>query len=83
MKAFFDAQRGARMLVIIDLGPNRQPTHFYQGGLVATGETFIVLKDDQLGDIAVALDKIVSVKVLTEAQAGLDVIGANLEGYER
>ena len=83
MKNFFDAQRGARILIIIELGPNRQPVHFYQGPLVAVGDGFIIMKDDQLQDIAVATDKIVSAKVLTEASTGLDVTGAVLEGFER
>lgn len=83
MKNFFDSQRGARVLVIIELGPNRQPIHFYQGTVVATGDGFVIIKDDTLGDISVATDKIVSAKVLTEAAAGLDTTGANLEGFER
>ena len=83
MKNFFDAQRGARILVIIELGPNRQPVHFYQGTLVAVGDGFIIIKDDQLADIAIATDKIVSAKLLTEAQTGLDITGATLEGFER
>ena len=48
MKNFFDAQRGARILIIIELGPNRQPVHFYQGPLVAVGDDGVVrqLVDD-------------------------------------
>ncbi len=83
MKNFLASQRGARILLIIELGPNRAPVHFYQGPVVAVGDGFVILKDDQLGEISVATDKIVSAKLLTEAQTGLDVTGANLEGFER
>jgi len=83
MKNFLDSQRGARVLVIIELGPNRQPVHFYQGPIIAVGDGFIILKDDTLGDMAIATDKIVSAKLLTEASTGLDITGATLEGFER
>lgn len=83
MKNFLEPKRGARVLVIIELGPNRQPTHFYQGAIQAVGDGFVILKDDQLSDIAIATDKIVSAKLLTEAAPGLDVTGAVLEGFER
>ena len=83
MKNFLASQRGARILLIIELGPNRQPVHFYQGPIVAIGDGFVILKDDQLADIAVATDKIVACKLLTEAATGLDISGANLEGFER
>lgn len=83
MKNFLDSRRGARILAIIDLGPNRQPTHFYQGTITAVGDGFIVLRDEQLGDMAIAMEKIVSVKILADAAAGLDVSGATLEGFER
>jgi len=83
MKNFLEPRRGARALLIIDLGPNRAPTHFYQGSITAVGDGFVILRDDQLGETAIALDKIVAVKLLTEAQTGLDVTGASLEGFER
>lgn len=83
MKNFLEPRRGARVLAIIDLGPNRAPTHFYQGTITAVGDGFIMLKDDQLGEIAIASDKIVAVKLLTEAAPGLDTTGAVLEGFER
>lgn len=83
MKNFMESRRGARILAIIDLGPNRQPVHFYQGSVTAVGDGFIILKDEQLGEMALATDKIVSVKILAEAAPGIDVTGANLEGFER
>ena len=83
MKNFLASQRGARILIIIELGPNRQPVHFYQGPVIAVGDGFVILKDDQLADIAIATDKIVACKLLTEAVTGLDISGANLEGFER
>ena len=83
MKNFLDSRRGARVLAIIDLGPNRQPVHFYQGSITAVGDGFIILKDEQLGDMAISMDKIVSVKILTEGATGLDITGATLEGFER
>ena len=83
MKNFLESRRGARILAIIDLGPNRAPTHFYQGSVTAVGADFIILRDDQLGEIAIACDKIVSVKLLQEGAPGLDTTGANLEGFER
>jgi hypothetical protein len=83
MKNFLESRRGARILAIIELGPNRAPTHFYQGSITAVGDGFLILRDDQLAEIAIATDKIVAVKMLTEAQAGLDVTGATLDGFER
>ena len=83
MKNFLESRRGARILLIVELGPNRSPTHFYQGTVVAVGDGFIILKDDQLADIAIATDKVVSAKLLQEGQPGLDVTGATLEGFER
>ena len=83
MKNFLESRRGSRILAIIDLGPNRAPTHFYQGSITAVGDGFIILRDDQLGEIAIASDKIVSVKLLQEGQPGLDITGATLEGFER
>ena len=83
MKNFLESRRGSRILAIIELGPNRQPTHFYQGTITAIGDGFIILRDEQLGDMAIATDKVVSVKILAEGAAGLDVTGATLEGFER
>lgn len=83
MKNFLDSRRGSRVLAIIDLAANRQPTHYYQGVITAVGDGFIILRDEQLGDMAIAMDKIVSVKILTEATPGLDVTGATIEGFER
>ena len=83
MKNFLDSRRGARILAIIDLGPNRQPTHFYQGTITAVGDGFIILRDEQLGDMAISMEKIVSAKVLSDASPGLDITGATIEGFER
>ncbi len=83
MKNFLEPRRGARVLVIIDLGVNRAPSHFYQGTITAVGDGFIMLKDDQMGEIAISSDKVVAVKLLTEASPGLDTAGAVLEGFER
>lgn len=83
MKNFLDSRRGSRVLAIIDLAPNRQPTHYYQGTITAVGDGFIILRDEQLGDMAISMDKIVSVKVLADATPGLDVTGATIEGFER
>ncbi len=83
MKNFLETRRGARMLLIVELGPNRAPVHFYQGSVTAIGDGFVVLKDDQMGELAIATDKVVAAKVLAEAPPGPDTSGTVLEGFER
>jgi hypothetical protein len=83
MKNFLDSQRGARILILIDLGPNRTPSHYYQGQVISVGDGFVIVKDETLGEISIATDKIVACKLLSEAATGLDTVGAILEGFER
>ena len=68
---------GVRALEVGVLCPEETALH------IAVGDGFLIVKDDTLGEIAIATEKIVSCKLLTEAVTGLDASGANLEGFER
>jgi len=69
MQKFLLGRRGARVVLVVDMTGERKPSHYYQGMVTSVGEGVVMIRDEGMGDLAVACDKVVAVKTLSEAAA--------------
>lgn len=63
MKNFLEKKRGTPLRIIIDMNAQKQPTHYYEGVLIAVIEGVIILKDQHLGEVAINPEKITAIQM--------------------
>ena len=64
MKAFLEKKKGRRFRIILEMNPQKQPLHYYEGELITLVEDVIILKEVHLGEIAINPHRIASIMQL-------------------